>query len=474
MKLEDRLSALEAKRRPPPLPPNLAEVLFGKQFAFVTDDARQGTADCSRRAGKSIGVVVKLLRTASSKPGSVGLYLTLTRIQAKRNAWEALKEWAPLFGFSLEPLEAELCVRHPNGSRVYLSGAKDKSEVEKFRGLPISIVVIDESQSFRAYIEQLVNEVLAPALMDFAGSIWLVGTPGPVPVGYFFSATRKEGWSHHQWTAFDNPHIQKKSGQTVEELLAHELKRRGLTRDDPSIRREWFGEWVLDTNSLVFRYEAAKNAKKLAFHDSYVIGVDLGWDDADALAVLGWSSHAPEVELVYEKIAPKQTISALMGQVAALHDKYKPLAIVADTGGLGKKIAEELQARLGLPIEAAEKQRKLEHIELLNDSLRTGKFFAPSDSRFAQDCMLVEWDRTNPEKPEISERYHSDICDAVLYAWRRALQWLYVEPPKAGPPRNSVEWLEAEAKRQQQEVDEAFQQQFEANQRQQQEDADQW
>lgn len=177
----------------------------------------------------------------------------------------------------------------------------------------------------------------------------------------------------------------------------------------------------------------------------FVLGIDLGFDDADALAVLGWTEDSPEVYLVEEWVGAKQSITALMGRVKAAYDKYQPLAVVADTGGLGKKIADEITTRTGVPIEAAEKERKLEHIELLNDAMRTARFFAPADSRFADDCMRVEWDRSKPEKPKISERFHSDIADAVLYAWRRALAWTFVEP-KARPPKlNTPEWFEAQA-----------------------------
>ena len=42
-----------------------------------------------------------------------------------------------------------------------------------------------------------------------------------------------------------------------------------------------------------------------------------------------------------------------------------------DTGGLGKKIAEELRIRRDLPIEPAQKTEKMAHIEILNDALRT-------------------------------------------------------------------------------------------------------
>jgi hypothetical protein len=149
--------------------------------------------------------------------------------------------------------------------------------------------------------------------------------------------------------------------------------------------------------------------------------------------------------------------------VKAAYDKYQPLAVVADTGGLGKKIADEVTQRTGVPIEAAEKERKLEHIELLNDAMRTSRFFAPANSRFADDCMRVEWDRSRPEKPKISERFHSDIADAVLYAWRKALAWTFVEPKAPAPKLNTPEWFEAQQQQATQELEDEMEREFEAN-----------
>ena len=442
---------------------DLSSALFPKQLPFSADVARWITAVCTRRAGKTYGCAAKLLDVALSKPGCIALYITLSRINAKRIVWETLKYLNTTFKLGGETLEGELCISFPNGSRVYLSGCADASEVDKFLGLPLGIVIIDEAQSFPGFLERLVDEVLSNALVDYNGQLVLIGTPGPVPIGYFHDCVTKADWSHHTWTVFDNPHIERKSGKKPQQLLDEELKRRGVGVDDPVVQRNWFARWVLDTDSLVFRYEAKRNGRTAKEHQHFVIGVDLGFDDADAIAVLGWSDDAPDLDLVHELVLPKQNITALMGQVQTAYDKYKPMAVVADTGGLGKKIAEEISARTQIPIEAAEKDRKIEHIELLNDALRTGKFFAPVTSRFAQDCLLVEWDRSNPEKPKISERYHSDVCDAVLYAYRRCLQWLYEPPKKAAPKFNTPEWYEAEAKRVADEVEAAHEAEFAEN-----------
>jgi hypothetical protein len=423
------------------------KVLFGPQLAFATDAAKFKTAVCSRRAGKTVGCGWALLDSALRRPGSISMYLTLDRTDAKTILWEAVKELNVSFDLGGTPNESDLTLKLPNKSLVILAGAGDEKKIKKRRGVPIGIVVIDEAQNFPESLQRLVDDVLVPALMDFDGSLWLTGTPSPVPVGYFYKASTGKGWSHHAWTAFENPWIEKKSGKTARQHLDAELKRRGVTEDDPSIQREWHGRWAYDPNALVFRYDRTRNALGDVPSGEWdtVIGVDLGFDDADAIAVLGFSQGRPEAHLREEWTGTKQTITQLAERLTTLIEKHKPLAVVMDTGGLGKKIAEEIRKRHALPIEAAEKARKFEHIELLNDAMRSGRFFAKPDSRFAQDCMLVEWDRekSKNDKLVISERYHSDICDAVLYAFRKSLHWLHA-PEKPGPVYGTPEWAAKE------------------------------
>lgn len=453
-----RLEALEVKQAPQRKRDMIAALeavlsaSFGQQRAFIDDGSKFITGVCSRRAGKTNGCASKLLRTAVDKPGSACLYLTKTRLNAKRIVWGTLLDMNRVHDLGGVPNESELCLKMLNGSVIYLGGVNDKSEVDKWRGLPLALVIVDEAQSLPAYIAELVDDVIEPALMDYDGQIALVGTPGSVPTGYFHGCALSDQWSHHAWTVFDNPWIERKGGKTAQQHLEAALKRRGIGADDPSIQREFYGRWVLDTQSLVFRYSADLNHFESLpvsrFAWQHVIGVDLGFDDADAIGVIGWTEDAPSAYLVEEWTGAKQGITELGDRLKLLEAKYKPLKIVVDTGGLGKKIAAEITQRFAIPLEAAEKPRKFEYIELVNDALRTGRLYARRDGRFANDCMLVEWDRSKPETPKISERYHSDVADAVLYAYREALHWLHVEPETPPDAEDAMDLAEDEQFRQ--------------------------
>lgn len=428
---------------------NLSQYLFDKQLAFVDDPAPFKVAVCSRRSGKTVACAAHLISTCISNTNVVCLYITLAGTQAKRNVWREVRKLNDEHKLEGKLNEIEMSVTFQNGSILYLSGAKDTSEIEKFRGLAIKLCYIDECQSFRSYIKDLIDDIIAPALMDYNGSLCLIGTPGPVPTGYFHEcAVTSDTWSKHHWTFWDNPHIASKSNKTHQQLLDRELKRRGVSVNHPSIQREWFGKWVLDSNSLLLQYDSTKNH----FYDlmpnvayTYIMGIDIGFKDADAIAILAWSEQDPVTYLVEELVTPKQGITELAEQIELLDKKYKVSKMVMDMGALGKKIGEEIIRRHRLPVEAADKTRKMENIELLNDALRSERFKAKANSRFAQDSYLVEIDRdkSTPDRTVVSSRYHSDIIDAVLYGFKTSPAYTY-EPPKLAPKYGSREWAEAQ------------------------------
>ena len=56
---------------------------FKAQDAFVMDPSRFIVAQCSRRAGKTNGLAIKFFRAMDSHPGSLCLYIALTRESAR-------------------------------------------------------------------------------------------------------------------------------------------------------------------------------------------------------------------------------------------------------------------------------------------------------------------------------------------------------------------------------------------------------
>lgn len=431
---------------------NVTQFLFDEQLKFIEDPAPFKIAICSRRAGKTVACAAHLIHTAINNTNSTSVYITVTGTSGKRIIWKEFKRIVKDFKLPVKTNDIDLSLTFPNDSVIYVIGAKDETEIEKIRGVGIKLCYIDECQSFKSYLEYFIDDIIGPALMDNMGSLCLIGTPGPVETGYFFKCwNQDEGWSKHSWTFWQNfkwPAVVQ--GHTHAEIFARELKRSGRSDNDPSVRREFFGEWKTDTESLLIRYHDDKDdyGALPPYKDwAYIMGIDVGHEDADAIAILGWNSDSQTTYLIEESIKPKQDVTDLANQIKELDKRYKVSKMVIDAGALGKKIAEELMRRHHIPVEAADKTRKMENVAFLNDALRTGMFKAKSSSTFVKDSRLVEIDRekSTPDKTAVSDRYHSDIIDAVLYAFKLSPAYAW-EPTPLKPKYGTKEWADEQAR----------------------------
>lgn len=418
---------------------------FKAQYNFFRSDGpRFRTAVCSRRSGKTVGIAGDMVDTCVSEPGVICLYLTLSKRNARNIIWDEIKKILEVYEIESKTNEVELSVVFPNGSKINIEGAKDRTEIEKYRGWKLRKCYIDECQSFRSYIEDLVNDVITPALRDLRGELYLTGTPGPVPAGYFYKCSNSANWNNHHWTAFDNPHMHNPPERDLEDTLREERILKGISEKDPSYIRETFGLWVEDNDALVYKYqESINDYEKLPDGEYvYIMGVDIGYNDADAISVLAYSKDHNKVYLVEEFIKPKQTVSELAEAIHELDSKYGCIKKVIDAGALGKKIVEEIVQRYGITLEAADKKRKVEFIELMNADLRKGTFKIKKTSAAAEESKLIQWDidRSTPDRLKISDTVHSDIWDSILYAYREARHYLY-EKPSASPRAQTEEYM---------------------------------
>lgn len=430
--------------------PIVDDIGFDKQNDFVNDTSKFLVAQCSRRAGKSNGLAKRFLKTMEAYPGSTCIYLAMTRDSAKSIMWPALLDLNDKYGVQCEFVESKLEMKHPNGSKLKLYGADMKNVIRRLRGQKSPGIGIDEAQDFGTHLQYLVDDILTPMMVDYVDS-WLAitGTPGPVPQGYFFDVTegRKYGFNYHSWTLFENPFL-----PNPQSFLEDLKKRQQWDDTNPTLQREWLNRWVLDTQSLWIQYREKSDYSTLPNSSgsewSFILGIDIGYKDADALAVVGWNTKETDTYLIEEVITKGQDITSLVEQINILNKKYQFTKMVIDQGGLGLKAAEEIRRRHSIPVIGAEKQQKQQTVAFLNDALRMGRFKAKKQSRFALDSYLIQidWDRTTPDRIVIKKQPHSDIIDAVLYAFKESPAYQY-QAPAIKPKPYTKPWFDAEAER---------------------------
>ena len=292
--------------------------------------------------------------------------------------------------------------------------------------------------------------MLGPVVVgQFGGSIVLTGTPNAACAGPFHDIVvgKQPGWSVHGWTMFDNPHL-----PNIASYVDDMLHRRGWTREHPGFRREFLGEWVRDAEGLVFRLDEARNVIEEADLSGdewdYVLGIDLGFNDPSAFVVLAYSPERAKCIVVDSWKESDLIPSAVAAKVEALRERWPIGRIVADSGGYGKGIVEEMKQKFGLPILSARKQDKAAFVELLNGDLRAGVLQIPRSERPLLDEMrLLQWDSRAVERGRLQydARFADHLCDALLYAWRECRHQGddgVRDLPKPGTP----DWHEAQAK----------------------------
>lgn len=421
---------------------SLDGLLFPKQKEFIKDESKRKAAICSRRAGKSTGVSIDLAADLLKPDGADLAYITLTRQNAKKILAAPLQKLNLTKNLGLTYNKSDLTfVNDKTGKTLYLTGANTEDDVEKLRGLKLDKIVLDEVASFRAnIINYAIEEVLEPTLIDTDGTMVLIGTPSANPTedNIFYRATNglEAGWSVHRWTLLDNPHIP----HAKRWIDAYKL-RKGWGDDHPIYLREWQGLWTFDSDSLVYKFKEHRNhfdtLPEVKFE--YIMGVDLGFDDAFTISIVAFS-YDHDLVFAVDEFKKSELIPAQMSEmIKKFQEKWKPLRIVADHGGLGKAICEEFRQRYGIPIHPAEKSKKLAYIELLNGDLISGTFKINKNSQLAGEMRLHQWDPDRPQKED--DRTPNDLCDANLYAWREAKHWLG-ERKQPRPPEGSFELAE--------------------------------
>jgi hypothetical protein len=454
---EARAVLAEVHRRSlPSLHDQLIDEKFPQQRAFVLDRSQFVVATCTRRAGKSHGLALRLYRAALRIPNSLSIYLGLTRLSSENIMWPVLKELNTKYGIGAVLTDSDLTVTlpEPNNSVIRLMGADQKNFIERLRGPKYAEAQIDEAQSFRSHLGMLIDDILTPALGDYRGSLVLTGTPGPIPAGDFYDASEGEtGHSKHKWKIYENPYF-----PNPKDFVLKLKKKKKWSDENPTYRREYLGEWVVDRDALVYKFDPKKNfyRKLPEGHDwSRVLSVDFGWNDQTAFAVVTYSQTLREVFVEHVEGHAEMIPSEIAERLQKLRAKYKPVAIVADTGGLGKSIAEEFKKRHKIPIQAADKTQKLTFIRLLNGDFIDSNLWVHESLTELKDQYekLVKGD-DGLEDPTLP----NDLCDAVLYAYRRAKHYLG-EIPEGKPKPGTPQALEEEAD----DMEEAEEREFQAS-----------
>lgn len=425
---------------------DLENILFDKQLELIRDPARFKVCTCSRRAGKSYSLLCYLLEYGLVNSYHTLLYVTSTKTRAVKIIWREIQRFNEIFGLNLHFDNSKHEVKYPNGTVLILGGIKDEGEVDGMRGISPSpsLIVVDEAGHTPRHLYTFISEVATPALMDYQGTLILIGTPNPTCTGAFYDAYHKNAglkqFKKFHWTFFDNFKIPavEKNIVTHEEIFEEVCQSSGLHPDHPSILREYKGIWVKDLERLVYKYDdhtnsidALEEQEKAEY--KFVLGVDTGAVDNCGFAILGYHPEKPTA-IVFEAYERDfDDVSSVIDEIVYKSQCYGGFdSIVFDPAAGGKNFMGELFNRYGLRALSAEKIQKSRFISLLNADLRKGTLKvvkkACGDLLYAWGLMM--WKEKSNGDFKIDGMDGSKLkidhaADACLYAWRSLEHFRY-------------------------------------------------
>lgn len=432
--------ALAALKMHPDYRPMLLDPNFPKQAAFIEDPAKLKALFCTRRAAKSYTGGLGLVDAATENDGVNCLYIGLTRQQAKGIIWkDVLKDIDKRHQLGMSFNGTELSATCKNESMIYVTGVDaNEDEMEKLLGKKYKRIVIDEAASFTINLRKLIYGVLKPTTIDQGGDIWLMGTSGDLTQGLFFDITNnlEPGWKLFTWTAADNPYIAKQWQEELEEIK----RERPLFMETPLFKQWYLNQWVIDTEKLVYRFDAGKNTyTNLPAHKfkwSYVLGVDLGYSpDPSAFVLCAFNDHDPCLYLVDTFKRTEMDVTDVAQKIKWYQQHYDIYKVVID--GSNKQAVEEIQRRHGIALTAAEKTGKVDFIQIMNAEFIQGKIkLSPAAAKdLGAEYTTLIW-ATDGDKIAVPRKENPNcqnhLSDAALYAWRYCYQFL-ATPAKVAP-----------------------------------------
>lgn len=435
--------------------PEWLDPRFSAQNAFINSKATLKAVQCTRRAGKSYGCGLYAFREAYSTPNCSVVILGLTRDSVKRIFYkDILKEINSKHKIGCNFNGSDLTTTLPNGSVIYLLGVDaNPDDMDKLLGQKNKLVIVDEAAFFRQDLRKLVYEVLRPSVVDYGGTIALVSTTSSLTGSLYYDIVtgKQSGWQLFKWTAFDNPFMAEKWGEEIDFLKESTP---GI-EDTPMFKRMYLNEWYVDADNLVYKYDPDKNniseLPESYTPYRYVLGIDLGYNDATAFVVTAYSEHDSCLYVVHAEKHQKMIVSDVAEKTKELNEKYRFETMVIDNAS--KQVVEELKKRYYLPLVGSEKQDKRGHIELLNSDLVTGHIKllgAAADLATEYKELIVDERALAKGKWKEHPGLDNHLADAMLYNWRWCFNYS-AKPKLVIPDRGSEaeinQWWEYEADR---------------------------
>ena len=247
-------------------------LLTPAQSQIAIDSHRFRVLCCGRRFGKTLLSVEEMVGVAIAKKDRRIAYFAPTRDDAREITWSLLvKKCENITTYKNESLlQLKVMTQDGGESQIALYGWESVQERGKGRGLANDFIVCDEVATYRNFWIGW-NEVLAPTLIDRAGSAMFISTPKGF--NHFYDLYNTELKDHDfksfHFTSYDNPHIP-----------VEELEREKKSKPSDTFEQEYLANFKKSTGLVYKEFNRSRHVFSKEEGKAFVKtfgGVDFGF-----------------------------------------------------------------------------------------------------------------------------------------------------------------------------------------------------
>ena len=403
---------------------------FQRQSEILEDRSQYQAWLFTRRFGKSVTFAKKAAGVAANSPNAKILYLALTLGSAKGILWSYVENELNSRKIKFRGYETEGLFELENGSTIKFFGVDSNyKEMKKILGQAYDLVGIDESGSMTIDMENLIMQMIDPALIDRQGSLIMLGTAENIPATFYQKVTEGKHkdlpWKTFKGSTDDSPY----TGP------AFIVKKKQLIEANPLVvEASWFkahylNQWAADDHLIIIHFNELINTfKELPKHGDWIygLGVDLGFNDDSSFCLNAISRHSPYLHTIKAFKSPGFDLTDVSNMIKSINQDHSLTWLVID--GANKQGVEEMRNRHDLPVKpvAAEKQDKATFLRLMDDDYKQGKIqHAEGKCKALEDEQgSLIWIKDSDEE---DPRCKNHANDAQLYIWRKMRTYFKAE-----------------------------------------------
>ena len=379
----------------------------------------------SRRSGKT-EMMGRLLAKRVCKPDQHCVYINRSFDAAVRQIQKPLETALEAAGLHYTGTINGGKIEFDNGSWILIVGNNNAADVNKLRGEKIALCLCDECGHMR-HLRELMNEIIAPATMDYADSqIIMVGTPPRTRNGFVQELWEKGKVRKYHWTFKDNPFIPNKDN-----VIQEACEMFGVSPDSNFIKREYLGDmYAYDTEAIYIKhYDKAEPDKDKLYSHAYV-AVDWGYEDKAAVVGMLADKNTKKLYIVKDWSEAKKGIVEISQRVQEMVEYLKnnyrldrEPQVICDTNE--KSAAQDLYTTYHISnVMLAYKYDLNYALDQLSDwFVASTVVISPNAKATIEDADNMIWKRDEDTDQIIHEldddSYHGNAMFAVLYASRQ-------------------------------------------------------